>query len=217
MPPRSRPRSRGTARGRAIVLELSQEIERGRLDRGLPYAAVGAAADLSRSQVSRVCHGLAPKLTIVQAAELLAVVGLDLSARAYPGGLPARDAAHSALLERLRTRLHAILRWRTEVSLPIVGDQRAWDAQILGPSWTLPVEAETRPRDIQSLERRVGLKLRDSGADRLLLLLSETRGNREIIALARTALAAMFPTSSRDALRSLGMGEQPTGSTIVFL
>jgi transcriptional regulator with XRE-family HTH domain len=199
------------------VSELGREIEQARLDHGLTYLEVGLAAGLSRSQVSRVCRGVSPQLSIVQAARLLAVVGLELSARAYPAGPPIRDTAHLLLLGRLRSRLGAGLRWRTEVPLPISGDQRSWDACIEARDRQLPVEAETRPRDLQALERRLALKMRDGGFDDVLLLLSDTRHNRDLVRLGGPSLAARFPLSPRDVRHSLARGQVPAGSAVLFL
>lgn len=95
-------------------------------------------------------------------AQLCALVGLDLAARAYPGGVPAlRDTRHGRLLNRFRVRLHRTLRWGTEVPLPNPGDQRAWDAMIRGEGWRYGTEAELNPIDGQALIRRLTLKTRD--------------------------------------------------------
>ena len=120
-------------------------------------------------------------------------MGLDLSIRAYPGGRPLRDAAHAALLERLHRRVHRSLGWATEVPLPITGDLRAWDALIRGEDWRCGVEAETRPRDLQALERRLTLKLRDGGVDWLVLLLLDSRHNRALVREHGEQLATAVP------------------------
>ena len=104
---------------------IGRELRVARRSHGLSQASVAAAARLSRSKVSRVELGQDSGLSIADASALLAAVGLDLVVRAYPGGDPARDAAHTALLERLRVRLHPSLGWRTEVPLPLPGDRRA--------------------------------------------------------------------------------------------
>jgi transcriptional regulator with XRE-family HTH domain len=217
MPPRGRLVDRGTARGRSLVAELGREIEQARVEHGLTYAHIGRAVGLSRSQASRVCRGIAPGLTIVQVSRLLAVVGLELSARAFPLGPPIRDAAHHALLERFRARLNAALRWRTEVPLALAGDLRAWDARVDGNGWHVQIEAETRPRDLQALERRLALKLRDSREASVVLLLSDTKHNHELVRLAGPGLQGRFPVTARDALRHFAAGSSPGGSTIVFL
>ena len=65
--------------------------------------------------------------------------------------------------------------------LPFAGDLRAWDALIRGSGWRCGVEAETRPRDLQALERRLALKLRDGAVDMLVLLLLDSRYNRALV------------------------------------
>jgi transcriptional regulator with XRE-family HTH domain len=217
MPAREGPIDVGAASARSIVANLAGEIRQARLDRGLTQADVGRAVCMSHGWVSRLERGLAHDLTIRQASLLLAAVGLRLRASAYPGGPPIRDEAHAALLERMRARLHRSLRWATEVPLPIPGDLRAWDATIRGGDWIVGVEAETRPRDLQALTRRVALKKRDGGIDLVLLVLLDSRHNRTLLREVRPALTEAFPTDGRRALELLGAGVSPSGSAIVML
>jgi hypothetical protein len=72
-------------------------------------------------------------------------------------------------------------------------------------------------RDLQALERRLAVKLRDDGRDRLVLLLADTRHNRQALRLAGDSLAAAFPVRGRDALATLEQGRYPSGSSIVRL
>ena len=144
-------------------------------------------------------------ITIEQAAVALAAVGLDLSVRVYPGGPPIRDAAHIALIERLRSRCHRSIRLLTEVPMPApTGDLRAWDVMLSAVGWRHAVEVETRPRDRQALERRVSLKARDGGVGGVSLVLLDSRHNREFIALHGTALRERFPVPAAEALAALG-------------
>jgi transcriptional regulator with XRE-family HTH domain len=222
MPVRSRAVDRGTARGRRIVVELCREIEEARLDRGLSYASIGRALGLSGQQVGRICRGQSPELGVVRLAQLLAVVGLDLSARAFPGGPPIRDAGHVALLERLRARLGPGFVWRTEVpvapmSIDGAPDLRAWDVTLSGRGFMVAVEAETHVRDLQALERRIALKLRDGVVAGVILLLSDTQHHQIMLREAGTSLRAAFPVSARKALRRLANGEPPEGNAILLL
>ena len=174
-------------------------------------------------------------------ARVSSVVGLDLTVRTYPGGSVLRDAGHRALLERLRAAISPALGWRTEVPLPNPGDQRAWDAMIVGhvrpqasvtrqtgiagsdrtdPSvrpFRIGVEAETHPRDMQALQRRLALKRRDGGVDHVVLVLAATRGNRGFLREARSALLPDFPVPGRVAVRALSAGLDPGGSAIVMI
>jgi hypothetical protein len=181
----------------------------------LSIADVGRACGLSRSAVSRAVGGRRPTGRREYAA-IGAAVGLDVRLRAYPAGDPIRDVGQQRLLERLRLRIQPDLRWRTEMTLSIEGDLRAWDATICALSWSLPVEAETVIDDVQALERRLGRKQRDAGADHLLLLLAETRRNRQALAAAPAALQG-FSRDARSTLRAVGEGRSPGTSVIILL
>jgi hypothetical protein len=143
--------------------------------------------------------------------------GLELSVRAYPRSEPLRDAAHAALLDRFRVRLHASLRFRTEVPFPAPDDRRAWDAVVDGRGWRVGVETETRPRDRQALERRLALKLRDGDVSSLCLLLLESRHNRDFIRANRDVLLERFPVPGRQAMKELAAGLHPPGRSVVLL
>jgi hypothetical protein len=158
----------------------------------------------------------------VRIAQLYALVGLDLSARGFPGGQPLRDAGHVALLGRFQARLGPGLRWRTEVPIAsgsIDGrrDFRAWDAVLGGAGWEIGIEAETHVRDLQALERRLALKQRDGAMSVVILALGDTRHHRELMSGADMALRSAFPTTPRSALRSLGRAERPGSNAVVLV
>jgi hypothetical protein len=217
MPARRRAVVLGAARGRAAVTSLGRELDDAIRNHGLSYAAVARDVGLSDSQVGRVARGLVPDLTIIRASELLAAVGLELSVRAFPTGRPLRDTAHLELLERLRARLHPSLGWRPESPVAGPGDLRAWDAVISASGWRIAVEAETRLRDVQALERRLELKQRDGNVDVVLLLVRDTRHNQSMLRSLGSALDGRFPLDGRRALELLGAGVNPGASAIVRL
>jgi transcriptional regulator with XRE-family HTH domain len=207
----------GAARAREILARLPAEARSARLDAGLSQTEIADALEISRSQYSRIERGLSPDLTISMATRLFAVLGYELAVRPYPAGDPIRDAAHVALLERLRVRCHRSLVWRTEVPLPLPGDLRAWDATISAEAFRAAVEAETRLRDLQALDRRLALKERDGGLDRLILLVLDTRGNRSVVRAHAEALAIRFPVPGVRALELLGAGLDPGGNSLILL
>jgi transcriptional regulator with XRE-family HTH domain len=207
----------GAARGRAMTATVLTELRTARLDRGLGGRDVARAADMSPAQYSRLERGLTASLSIEQASVVLAAVGLELSVRAYPRGEPMRDAVHAALLGRLRVRLHRSLRFATEVPFPAPDDLRAWDAVISGPRWRIGVEAETRPRDRQALERRLALKERDGDVNAVCLLLLDSRHNREFVRANRDVFNNRFPLSGRRALELLAAGAELSVNTIMLL
>jgi hypothetical protein len=109
-----------------------------------------------------------------------------------------------------------MLRHRTEVPLGLAGDRRAWDEVVDGPGWSIPVEAESRLRDVQAINRRVALKARDAGLDRVLLLVADTRHNRRVMRLFAAEFAEAYPVPGRAAMADLRTGREPTGSAIVI-
>ena len=207
----------GAGRGRALTATVLGELRDARLDRGLGGTDIARATGISPAQYSRIERGLTESISIGQASVLLAAVGLELSVRAYPGGEPLRDAAHASLLERLRLRLHRSLRFHTEVPFPSPGDRRAWDAVIAGADWRHGVEAETRPRDRQALERRLALKLRDGDVGSISLVLLDSRYNRDFVRANREILVERFSVPGRRALELLGAGVNPGGNAIILL
>jgi transcriptional regulator with XRE-family HTH domain len=217
MPARTHRTSIATARAQADLATAAQELRAARIELGLSQADVGRAVRLSDAQVSRIERGLAPTVGLATLGRIGAVVGMEVRLRAFPSGSPLRDRAHLDLLERLRRSIHPALRWRTEVPLPIRGDRRAWDATISTRSWTVGVEAETRPTDVQALLRRLNLKQRDAGIDLVILLLAATRHNRALIRSLDETLRAAFPVPGPAALDRLAVGQPPGGGAIVVM
>ncbi|MGD0122218.1 MAG: helix-turn-helix transcriptional regulator [Candidatus Limnocylindrales bacterium] len=207
----------GTERARSIVTDLAGELRRAREQHGLSQAVVGRAAGVSASQVSRIERAQSKRLSIHHIARLLAVVGLELSARAYPAGPPVRDAAHQALRGRLRSRVAPTIAWRFEVPVERAGDRRAWDAVLVIGTVRFGVEAETRPRDVQALQRRVALKRRDApDISGVVLLLANTRYNRQLLREHGDSLRADFPIDGPNLLAALAAGHDPRGSGVVL-
>jgi transcriptional regulator with XRE-family HTH domain len=207
---------RGTARGRDLIRVIGGEIRLARTRLGLSIAAVAREVGISPAELSRIELAQAEWVSVVVLARICAVVGLDLSARAYPGARPLRDSRHAALLSRFHARIHAAVGWSMEVPLPNPGDQRAWDGMIRGSGWRYGVEAEISPIDGQALLRRLTLKQRDGGVDGVILLLPDTRQARDFRREFASLLATDFPVSGI-ALRRLAAGLDPGGNAIVVI
>jgi hypothetical protein len=127
------------------------------------------------------------------------------------------DEAQLALIERLRAALPPGTRLPTEVPLPGHGDLRAWDALLTVGPVQIGIEAETRLRDAQALERRCALKMRDGRIDLLILLVSDTAHNRAFLDMYREALRVRFPLDGRQLLPELRAGRAPSASGILVL
>lgn len=200
-----------------MLERLGAELRAARRQAGLSLETVGAAVALSHAEIGRIERDRAPWVPITVLARIATVVGLDLSARAYPGPQPLRDAAHSALLAAFLAHVGPGLRWRTEVPLPEPGDRRAWDAMIFGSDGSTGVEGETEIHDAQALERRIGLKQRESGIERVVLVVADTRANRAALRAAPAAFIGRFPVPGREVLAALEAGTSPAASGLVLL
>jgi transcriptional regulator with XRE-family HTH domain len=214
---RERRRDRGLRLARRALQLIGEEFRNARLLAGLTQQQVGDAVGISHTTVSRIELGRASQVSYETLVMMATVLGLDLPLRAYPSGEPIRDAGQVLLLVKLRTRLAVSLRWRTEVPLRIPGDRRAWDAAIGGVDWEIPVDAESRLRDVQAWVRREALKRRDDNRDIVILLVADTRHNRHVLRIVAPDLAADYPIQSAAALAALTRGDRPAGSAIVLL
>jgi transcriptional regulator with XRE-family HTH domain len=209
--------SRGARRGRRLLADLGDEIRAARTAAGLSLATVAMTVGISPTELSRVERGLAPWLDVLVASRLCAVVGLDLSVRAFPGGNPLRDAGHLRLVNAFRPRIGPGLRVRTEVPVGDGLDRRAWDQTVSDRMDTAAIEFETRMTDAQAFARRVALKSRDSGIQCVVLVLADTRANRNAVAGAREVLRPLFPLDSAEILATLGAGRVPKAGGIAFI
>lgn len=196
---------------------LATELRLARLAAGLTQSVVAEAAGISRAELSRIERQESPWLDIVAASELCAVLGLDLWLRAYAGGDAVRDAAHVELLNRFLSCVSRPLVVRTEVPLDRAGDPRSWDALVSDRASHVGVEAETRMTDAQALERRVALKRRDGGVDRVIMVIADTRANRSAVRFARSRLRADYPLDTAELIASVSHGRLPGAGGIALI
>jgi len=175
----------GRRRGLRASLDVGDEYREARIQLGLSQAEIGRAIGISRSLYSRIEGGQLPSLSVIRAVMIGRLLGLDVVVRAYPGGSPIRDRAHRERLDLVLALVSRPLSYRREVPLPKrldgLPEQSAWDAMISGSGRRTGVEIEMRLRDAQAIERRIRLKMRDDPVDGLLLLLADTRTNRQAV------------------------------------
>jgi len=210
-------RSTAGQQSRSIRLSMGAEIRNARRSAGLSLVDASHAVGISHSQLGRIERGVLESVTVEQLCLAASAVGMKVVIRAYPVGDPVRDAAHLALLSRFRLALPPSVRWRTEVPLPIEGDLRAWDAILKLVEGPVAVEAETRLHDLQGLERRIALKERDGGVDRVILLVADTAANRRVLRASRAGLRVHFPLDGRQVLAAIRAGRPPEASGIVVM
>jgi transcriptional regulator with XRE-family HTH domain len=202
---------------RMLRTEVGREIREARLAGGVSLRTAAGSVGLSHSQLGRIERAELPNVSIEQLCRACASVGLRFAGRAYPHGDPVRDHAQLALIARFRARLSDRVRVRVEVPLPIERDPRAWDLVLALEPEPAAVEAETRLRDLQALQRRVALKQRDGGISCVILLVNDTPANRRILALHAADVRAAFPLSGREVLAVLDRGRTPPANGVVML
>lgn len=215
MPANRRPFDEARRRAERFLVEIGRQLRDGRIQHGLSQATIARAIGISQTQLSLIEHGRYPAVRMESLTRLAAAVGLDLSMKLYPGGSPLRDQAHIDLLARFRRVVARSWSWASEVPLPIPGDRRAWDRLLRGAGVTIGVEGETRQTDMQDLQRRLALKKRDGGVDRLILVLADTEWCRRLVRLNDVDTA--LPLPGKAALKALAQGRDPGGDAIVLI
>jgi transcriptional regulator with XRE-family HTH domain len=200
-----------------LLAAVGRDVRAARLSRGLSQKAIAVATGLDQADVSRIERGRRPGVSMRRIARLAAAVGLEVSLRTFPGGEPVRDKAHAALLGRFRKVVGEKWRWAAEVPLPIPGDKRAWDRMLRGAGLLIGVEAETRPTDMQELQRRLALKKRDGNVDRLILVLPNSEWCRRLVRMNVNDIEASFPVAGKVALRALQEDRDPGGDAAVMV
>lgn len=216
MPTVQRAQALGDRSAERVRRRLANELRDARLAAGLSQAHVARVAGVSQSHVSRVELGQATGSSIVDLARHCAALALRLDARVFAVASPVRDAGQLRLLERLRSVIHTRFRWASEVLVGTHGDLRAWDVHLAGPG-TIGIDAETRLHDLQALQHRCEAKARDSGVDRVVLLVAGTRHNRQVLRDHREALRSTFPADTAEIVRALRRGELPPRSGLLIL
>jgi transcriptional regulator with XRE-family HTH domain len=207
MTSRHRAQMDGQRLARRIGARVGEEIRVARTSAGLAQRDAAEAAGMSHAQFGRIERGGLVHLTFEQACRAGFAVGLRFGGQMFAGGDPVRDTAQLRLLERFVGLLPSLAR----------GDRRAWDALITLDGRRAGCEAETRLGDIQALERKLALKLRDGAVDVLLLVVSDTAHNREVLDLHRNALRDLLPLDNPQVRRALRDARLPTANGLVLV
>ena len=202
----------------AWVLRLiGRELRVARILAGRTQKQVAVALRTSTSHVSRVEHGLIRGLTMAQLHRHAAVVGLKPYINLYPLIARPLDTAQLRLFARFRARIAAVWEVTLEATMPIPGDLRAADAVLAIPGCRCVVEIITRLADFQAQLRSARRKVRDLGADRLIVVIAATPTNRRAIRDSGPAVEDAFPVRTKEALRRLASGTDPGGDALILL
>jgi transcriptional regulator with XRE-family HTH domain len=179
-----RARDRGTLRGERWLQSIANEFRSARLTLGLSQRRVAAAARIPRTTYGEIERAKYPDLTIVLAARVAALLGLDLVVALYAGVRSLRDEISARMTARVITTAGPPLRYRTEVPLRRKTErpeQRTWDLVFLEGKKRGAFEFESRLHDVQEQRRRHNLKREDDPVDTFVLVIADTDRNRRVL------------------------------------
>lgn len=184
---------------------------------GLTLRVVGERVGVAASTILEIelARGRGPSPDLL--GRYAAAVGMRARIKVYPEGAPIRDAAQIALIRAFRERLGPAAKFLVEQ--PVTrneGDIRAFDAtfELLGGCG---LEFVTRFYDCQAQLRAALIKQRDSGLDRLILIVKATHSNRRAVEAAADVIATTFPLGTRTVLAALASARDPGANGLVFV
>jgi transcriptional regulator with XRE-family HTH domain len=210
-------KQRGQRRGAEIATAAVRTLREARVSAGVSQAELAREAGWSQSFTSLLERSRVPEASFLDLCIAASVLGLEPSLTFHRVGPAIRDKGHEALIGRLMHLLSPAWHVAREVPFPNTGDPRWWDLLLRLPDYRLGVEAETRIRDMQAMVRRMKERAREGRADALLLILSDSAHNRELVDELRGALGDDFRSHPRDVLAALRSGSPLVGPGVVLL
>lgn len=216
MPAQERAHAFGIRQADHVARRLGREARELRQRAGVSQASLSRACGVSRQWIHLFELGRLASVDLRRATMLMAHLGHKLVVSTYPTGEPLRDEGQARLLARFNARLSPAWRRFAEAPMPGPGDLRAWD-ELLDGVVRVGVEAESRPSDLQATERAMHAKQRDSGVERMILLVGSSARNRALVSSHIGLLRQTFPLDSRATLHALAEGRDPGANGLVLL
>jgi transcriptional regulator with XRE-family HTH domain len=210
---------RGTRTGQRWLRMLGQELRTARLTLGLSQREVAKSARISRTSYGNIERAELTTLSLLVAARIAALLGLDLYTAMYPGARGLRDQASANLIKRIMGAVGQPLRARTEVVLPQKGDARelrSWDVLARGHGERTAFEVDSRLYDAQAQTRRWNLKRRDDPVDHFVLVVADTRSNRRVLDENPELFADLPRLRTANVLKALNAGQHPPTGLILL-
>jgi len=201
------------------MARLAGELRVARAASAVSLRTLAARSGVARSTIERAEHG-APELGVATLTAIAAAVGLDLVLRTYPRhGVRLRDAVHAHLIDGLRRSAASAWRPRLEVAAGEFG--RSADLVMFGPTEVIHLEVERRIVDLQAqlraaLQKRDGLATTTERPVRLVLVVEDTRRNREVLRSHVDLLQSQLPARSRQIMQALRTGEPLDGDGLLW-
>jgi hypothetical protein len=203
-----------------LIAKSIREIRSSRRGDSLSQTEAARRVAMSRAQFARIEGGKLRGVSLEQLYLAGRAVGLKASITWHPADDGPRDRPQLTVFDRFTPLITPPLTVRREVTLPIRGDKRAWDARIEAPGGRerASVEVESKLSDTQATARRIALKERDDPlAGVVILVVNRTAHNRRVLAEHREALRSQFPMDGAAIARALRAGRIPAASGIILV
>jgi len=214
---------------RRVHRRLGEDVLRLRSDAGVTRAELARGSGVDPSFLRRMETGTAEP-SIRTYARLALALGADLSGRMYPTTGPTiRDRHQSRIAEALLLVRHP--RWKAFAEIAVRSPSRGWiDLGLFDPhaSQFVATEIQSELRRLEQIIRWSGEKAAAlpswEGWPHLgvqpqvssLLIVRDTRANRDVAKEFRRLLAAAYPADPEDALAALsGVAAWP-GSAVLW-
>lgn len=209
---RNRPADVGRRRAIDLLRRFGADLSNARIATGLSQRELARRGGVSQGLVSRIERGFAvPSVDV--AARLSAAAGGELALAFYPGaGIRLRDSGQLRIARTIGASVHPASRVELEVPVGHGQDRRAADMVIDTGSELDMLEIYRWLTDFQAQYRAAQLK-RTALADRLgrtvrlVMVATDTRRNRRLVATHEDLLRSAFPLTSRQVWSRLTLGK----------
>jgi len=217
-------RTRSGRRSAELRHAIGAELRQLRLDAHLSLRAVAAAASVTASHLSEIERGNA-EASLATLAALADVLGSDLSIRLYPRTGPRiHDRHQAAMIEVLLKQAHPT--WRRTVEVPVWRPVRGVIDLVIARPGQIAVAVEAHS-EICRLEQHLRWAAEKAaalpsskewtrlaaGAPSLpvsrLLVLRNTKANRDLVRAFAETLAAAYPARTGDVAAALRDPRRP--------
>ncbi|MEX0709923.1 MAG: helix-turn-helix transcriptional regulator [Chloroflexota bacterium] len=219
--PRTRPIDLAAGSARRLAQRLGTDARTARLSVGWTQRTVARRSRVSQATVSRLESGDA-RLSVVIVSRIAFALGMELSARFYPGGgIGLRDSGQLALADVVRGEAHRS--WRIGFEVPVSEESRqAADVVLSAASGGLHLELESRLVDFQAqlrsgqlkrdaMQRRYGTRLA------FVLALRDTEANRAAVRAHVAVIAAALPATASEVWHAIRAGEPLRADGLLWL
>ena len=208
------------ARGREATDSVLRELRQGAMDRDLSEAEVGGGPRHLGLAIQSDRTWAGPMARVSSGLRSCSPPSASISrSECSSGNRTARDTDMPRCIDRFRRNSLGRSRSgpRCHSPSPVICEPGTSCSPAAG--WRHGYEAETRPTDLQALERRIELKARDGEVDGVSLLLIDSRHNREFVRANPEALARRTVPGAGDSrrFRRLRAGARSWSGAVILL